>query len=264
MPFSSHSQRPGSPLACLGIDPSAASLAMWGLPDGPAGALEFGRVLLAAADGACSVIKPQVAYFERFGAAGYGVLETLIGEAHDLGLTVIADAKRADIGSTMDAYAQAWLGDGAPLRVDAITVVPYLGLDALRSVLDRAFEAGAYVFIVTRSSNLEGAAIQCHGEPPLWQHVAQSIVEMEVDYEPGFPGAVIGATDLGDLRRAADIMSAARFLVPGIGVQGGQMEDVDNLPPEVRERLVVSSARAIASHGPSLSRLRDVVAALVR
>ncbi|MCC5970790.1 MAG: orotidine-5'-phosphate decarboxylase [Pararhodobacter sp.] len=262
MPFNPHPRHPGRPIACLGIDPSAADLAAWGLPDAPEGALAFGRALLAAAGGACPVVKPQVAYFERFGAAGYAVLETLIGEAREAGLTVIADAKRADIGPTMDAYAQAWIGPDAPLQVDAVTAVPYLGLDALRPLLDRAFAAGAYVFVVTRSSNPEGAAVQGHGAPPLWQHVAEGIAGMGADYAPGFPGAVIGATDPVDLRRAAQIMPDARFLVPGIGAQGGRMEDLDALPPEVRERLVVSSARAVASQGPSAARLRAAVAAL--
>lgn len=252
----------GRPVACLGIDPSAYSLTAWGLPDEPDGALAFGRALLAAAKGVCPVVKPQVAYYERFGSAGYAVLETLIGEAREAGLTVIADAKRADIGPTMDAYAQAWLGPGAPLQVDAITVVPYLGLGALRPLLDRAYEAGAYVFVVTRSSNPEGATIQGHGTPPLWQHVAEGIIEMGADYAPGFPGAVIGATDPADLRRAASIMPDARFLVPGLGAQGGRIEELDALPPEVRERLVVSSARAVASQGPSAARLRKAVAAL--
>lgn len=247
-------------MACLGIDPSSEILSAWCLTDDPQGALAFSRTLMAAAQGTCPVVKPQVAYFERFGAAGYAVLETVIEEARAAGLTVIADAKRADIGSTMAAYAEAWLGPGAPMRVDAVTAVPYLGLEALRPLLDRAFEAKAYVFIVTRSSNPEGVAVQGHGTPPLWQRVAENIAALEADYAPGFPGAVIGATDLGDLRRAADLMPDAYFLVPGLGAQGGRMEDLDTLPPEVRERLVVSSSRAIASTGPNVNRLREAMA----
>lgn len=259
MPFNLSPRQPGHPVACLGIDPSAASLTTWGLADEPDGALAFGRALLAAAAGICPVVKPQIAYFERFGASGYAVLETLMREAHDAGLAVIADAKRADIGPTMDAYAQAWLGRDAPLQVDAITVVPYLGLGSLRPLLDRAFQAGAYVFVVTRSSNPEGAAVQRYGTPPLWQHVAEGIAELGSTYEPGFPGAVIGATDAHDLHRAAEVMPDARFLVPGLGAQGGRMQDLQALPPGVRERLVISNSRAIASHGPSAARLRAAI-----
>ena len=263
MSFDPRPPAPGRPVACIGIDPSSESLAAWGQPDDPEGALFFGRALLKAAKGTCGVVKPQVAYFERFGSAGYAVLETLIGEARGTGLAVIADAKRADIGPTMTAYARAWLGSGAPLRVDAITAVPYLGLDALRPLLNRAFEAGAYVFVVVRSSNPEGAEVQGHGTLPLWRVVAERIAAMGADYAPGFPGAVIGATDPADLRLAASLMPDARFLVPGLGAQGGRIEELDALPAEVRERLVVSSSRAIAEQGPDADRLQRAVADMV-
>lgn len=119
----------------------------------------------------------------------------------------------------------------------------------------RASEAGTYVFVIARSSNPEGAAMQGHGTPPLWRAVAEGIAAMEADYAPGFPGAVIGATDPADLGLAVSLMPGARFLVPGLGAQSGRMEELDALPAEVRERLVVSSSRAIAGRGPDADRL---------
>lgn len=149
----------------------------------------------------------------------------------------------------------------SPLQVDAITVVQYLGLGALRPLLDRAHEVGAYVLVVTRSSNPEGAPVQGDGAPSLWQQVAEGIAELGTEYAPGYPGAVIGATNPRNLRRAAGIRPDARFLVPGLDAQGGYMEHPETLPPDVREPLVASTSRAIASQRPSAVRLRATVAA---
>ncbi len=113
---------------CVGIDPTPETLSAWGLEDSADGAKKFALTILEAAESAVPLVKPQVAYFERFGAEGYTVLTDVIREAKQMGLLVLADAKRGDIGSTVDAYGEAWLGKSAPMQVDAITVTPYLGL----------------------------------------------------------------------------------------------------------------------------------------
>lgn len=254
--------RPGQPLPCVGIDPSATALAAWSLPDEAGSTLAFGRRLVEAALAEGAIVKPQVAYFERFGSAGYKALETLIAEAREAGVPVIADAKRADIGSTVEAYARGWLGEGAPMRADAVTAVPYLGLGSLTPLLDRAFDAGADVFVVVRSSNPEGTALQDHGEPPLWVRLMGEIEALGARYAPGFPGAVVGATKPADLHESVRLLPHARLLVPGLGHQGGSMSDVAALPAEARERLVVNASRSIAAKGPDAGALRAAIAEL--
>ncbi len=112
---------------CLGIDPHASLLPAWGLTDDAAGVREFGLRAVEAAAGTIGLVKPNVAFFERHGAAGYAALETVIAAARDLGLLVIADAKRGDMGTTFDHYAEAWLAPGSPLEVDAMTAVAFPG-----------------------------------------------------------------------------------------------------------------------------------------
>src|ERR1700724_66839 len=123
---------------CAGIDPSESLLRAWGLRDDAVGLREFGSRCVDAFAGVVPVVKPQVAFFERFGAAGIAVLETLIRDAQEAGLLVIADAKRGDIGSTMEAYASTWLDPQNPLCADAVTATPYLGLGSLQPMFDLA------------------------------------------------------------------------------------------------------------------------------
>jgi len=201
--FQNYHERKTSPInLCVGIDPTPDTMFGWGLDDTPSGILEFGRFMLEAVSDAVMVVKPQVAYFERFGSDGYEALSMIIAEARERGLLVIADAKRGDIGSTTDAYAQAWLGANAPLRVDAITVNPYLGLGSLEPLLHHAAESGAYVFVVVRSSNPEGSSIQLQGNPPVWKRLIDEIAEWSEKNEPETVGAVVGATVIADLEYA--------------------------------------------------------------
>ena len=127
---------------CAGIDPSPALLEQWGLPDSADGLRTFGLRCVEAFAGAVPVVKPQVAFFERHGSAGLAALESVLAAARQAGLLVIADAKRGDIGTTMDAYASAWLDPDSPLCADAVTVHPYLGIGALRPAFDLAAAAG--------------------------------------------------------------------------------------------------------------------------
>jgi len=144
---------------CVGIDPSKTLLESWGRDDAIEGLEFFALSVLEAALGNAAVIKPQVAYFERFGAAGYVILERLLSEARDAGMMVIADAKRGDIGATNEGYAEAWLDDKSPLSCDAVTVSPYTGVAALTPFFDRV-PAGKGVFLLAATSNPEGRTLQ--------------------------------------------------------------------------------------------------------
>ena len=250
------------PVACVGIDPSAALLRRWSLPDDAEGALAFGRVLLEAARGRVRVVKFQVAHFERFGAMGYGTLARLLAEAREAGLLAIADAKRGDIDASSEAYGRAWLGPGAPLRVDALTVSPYLGLGALEPLFDLAAEHGACAFVVARSSNPEGEALQGAGDPPVWTRVLDGLAERAPRYGRGTLGAVVGATAPRDLAFALGTLPDAPILAPGVGRQGATMEDLRGLGAELG-RVVVSSSRGIAERGPEMAAVEEAVASLV-
>ena len=145
---------------CAGIDPSSALLEAWGLRDSAEGLRTFCAICVEGFADVVSVVKPQVAFFERHGSAGLAELERLIAEATAAGLIVIADAKRGDIDSTAAAYADAWLGQASPLGVDAMTVHPYLGLGALAPLVRLASANGKGVLVVARSSNPEGRDLQ--------------------------------------------------------------------------------------------------------
>lgn len=252
---------PPGPIGCVGIDPSTALLAQWGLPCSAAGALQFGRAILAAADGAVQVVKPQIAYFEQFGADGYAALATLVAEAHERGLLVVADAKRGDIGSTSDAYGRAWFGPAAPLRADAITLSPYLGFGSIAPILARAATHDAYVFVVARSSNPEGAAVQEAGRPKVWATILDEIADWSARYNATTVGAVVGATVPADLKFALERLPDALFLAPGIGRQGAATADLRELGIAL-DRVIVSSSRGVAEQGPASARLKRAVAGL--
>lgn len=240
---------------CVGIDPTPGLLTAWGLDDTAEGARSFSLTMLEAAADSVKLVKPQVAYFERFGAEGYAVLTDVIREAKQLGLLVLADAKRGDIGTTVDAYAGAWLGNDAPMQVDAITVTPYLGFASLIPLLERAHDTGAYVFVVARSSNPEGTSVQEHGSPKLWHQILDDIAAWEQGRGNKTVGAVVGATVPSDLKYALERLPKAYFLAPGIGQQGATLNDVISLTDD-RNRIIVSSSRALAAKGPIVSNIR--------
>ncbi len=143
---------------CLGIDPHAALLAEWRLPDSADGVREFGLLAAEAArDAGTGIVKPQVAFFERHGSAGYAALEDVIAAARAAGLLVIADAKRGDMGTTFDAYAQTWLQPGSPLEADAMTANPFQGTGVLQQAFDLAAEHDKGVFVLSATSNPQSA-----------------------------------------------------------------------------------------------------------
>jgi orotidine-5'-phosphate decarboxylase len=282
------------PLA-FGLDPSAGLLEAWGLGDGADGLDKFADIVLAAAAGTVGLVKPQSAFFERHGWRGIRTLDRLIADARGAGLLVILDIKRGDVGSTNDAYAEAYLGKGAPLAADAITVHPYLGLGAMGSFVARAAESGSCLLVVTRSSNPEGRAVQAAIAPPaLGPAVAPPVLAppapgpgelggpvtsgsartVEADLlleigalnarlapgELGPVGAVIGPTQM---EPELDLAAAqCLFLAPGVGAQGATPADVASVFAACRDRVMPSASRSVLAAGPDMSRLRDAVAAL--
>ncbi|GAP56677.1 orotidine 5'-phosphate decarboxylase, partial [Arthrobacter sp. Hiyo6] len=142
-------------------------------------------------------VKPQVALYERHGSAGMAVLERTLAAASEAGVLTIADAKRGDIGSTMAAYADAWLRDGSPLAADSVTLSPYLGFESLRPALDLAAQSGRGVFVLALTSNPEGASVQhVGGSDSVARRITESAASENRRYEGslGSVGLVVGAT----------------------------------------------------------------------
>jgi len=246
---------------CAGIDPSAALLAQWGLSDDAEGLHTFGMRCIEAFAGVVPVVKPQVAFFERFGARGMAALESILAAARACDLMVIGDAKRGDIGTTSAAYASAWLDPASTLRVDAMTVAPYLGLGALRPILDLAGQQGRGVIVVVRSSNPEGRGLQLAltdggRGPAVEDMLLDQIAGLNHggDLPPGTVGAVIGATLAPSSFDLATL--GGTILAPGVGAQGGTAKEVAALfsgcPPG---SVVASASRSILSHGPDVQSL---------
>ncbi|MRG58545.1 orotidine-5'-phosphate decarboxylase [Agromyces sp. CFH 90414] len=252
---------------CVGIDPHAGLLDRWGLPDSAEGVREFGlRVVEAAADRA-GIVKPQVAFFERHGAAGYLALERVLQEARDADLLVIGDVKRGDIGSTMAAYAEPWLTPGSTLEVDAITASPYLGLGSLEDTMRLAETNGKGVFVLAATSNPEATAIQrsvLQQSSRAGSSIAGAIVSgvaawnagrLEVSNSPmGTAGVVVGATvDLAASGIDRDVdppRPGLAVLAPGFGAQGAEVKDLRTIFGGYSGGVIVSESRSILGAGP--------------
>lgn len=240
---------------CVGIDPHENLLAAWGLDADAAGVREFGLRVVDAAAGRVGIVKPQVSFFERWGSAGFAALEDVLGAARSAGLLVIADAKRGDIGTTMDAYARAWLTPGSPLEADALTVSPYLGVGSLASTLGYAIEHGKGAFVLSATSNPEAAHLQ-QALLDRTTHVATSVARHVSDINgnqngaPGSIGLVIGATvDLASFRLGPDTVVNTPILAPGFGAQGAQPGDLGSLFGPLAPFVVASESRSILSAG---------------
>jgi orotidine-5'-phosphate decarboxylase len=253
---------------CAGIDPSGALLTAWGLPDDASGLRSFCDICIDAFAGTVGVVKPQSAFFERHGSAGLAELEGLIARASAAGLIVIVDAKRGDIDSTAEAYADAWLGEDSPLAADAVTVHAYLGLGALAPMVRLAAKNGRGVLVVARSSNPEGRALQraltANGmavEDMLLSEIAA--LNASGDVPAGTVGAVIGAT----LGPSTFPLSQLRgvILAPGLGAQGAGVADVAERFRGCDARTVLpSSSRALLATGPKPENVRRAAQSLVR
>lgn len=263
---------------CVGIDPHASLLSSWGLSDDIAGLETFSMICVEAFAGAIAAVKPQSAFFERFGSAGVAVLERTLAGLRDAGTLSILDVKRGDIGSTMAGYADAYLGDDSPLRADAMTLSPYLGYGSLRPALDLAERTGRGVFVLALTSNPEGASVQHAvtggggtegdtGSGRAGASVAAGIVAGAAAGNAaagregvlGSVGLVVGAT-VGDAvdNLSIDLSGAnAPLLAPGVGVQGGTADDLARVFGDARPNVLASSSRDVLSAGPHPNDLRE-------
>lgn len=240
---------------CVGIDPHRDLLVQWGLPESADGLARFGDICVEALGPTAAVIKPQVAFFESYGSAGFAALERVITGCRDAGALVLADAKRGDIGSTMAAYARAWLADDSPLCADAVTASPYLGFGSLQPAVSEARDLSRAVIVLARTSNPEGAALQ--SAQAAGRTVAQSIVDDAAAINAdgrATVGVVVGATrahglDLQGLRGV--------ILAPGLGAQGATAAELPELFAAADQQwLLPASSRGILGAGPSGSALR--------
>ncbi|MGH3913604.1 MAG: orotidine-5'-phosphate decarboxylase [Pseudonocardiaceae bacterium] len=251
---------------CAGIDPHPELLSDWGLSDDVSGLERFALGAVHALAPEMAVLKPQSAFFERHGARGIAVLERTLTAAREAGALVLLDVKRADIGSTMAGYADAYLSEGAPLAVDAITVSPYLGVGALEPAFDLAARTGRGVFVLALTSNPGGTDVQdartATGRT-VAQHVVDEVAARNSDRPfagqnpssgPGHLGVVIGATAAAQVLRIGAL--GGPILIPGVGAQGATLADLRRWFGAARHVLPTTS-RALLRHGPEPAALRS-------
>jgi orotidine-5'-phosphate decarboxylase len=244
---------------CAGIDPHSSLLTSWGLTDDVAGLERFAGTVVEALADRVAVLKPQSAFFERFGSRGVAVLERTVADARSAGALVILDAKRGDIGSTVEAYAQAYLDSAAPLFADALTASPYLGYGSLEPLYATAEKHGAGVFVLAFTSNPEGAAIQqaltADGKT-VGATILEGAAARNAGIEPlGSIGAVVGAT----LAQVPFDLAALNgpILAPGLGAQGARPEDLRGLFGDALGNVVPSMSRELLRRGPDIGGLRE-------
>ncbi|MFI6762120.1 orotidine-5'-phosphate decarboxylase [Micromonospora sp. NPDC050417] len=243
---------------CVGIDPHGALLDRWGLPDDVTGLARFSETVVEALGDRVAVVKPQSAFYERFGSRGLAVLESTIRQLREAGALVLLDVKRGDIGSTVSAYASAYLDPSSPLYVDAITASPYLGVGSLAPMFDTAAAHGGGVFVLALTSNPEGPAVQ-HARGADGRTVAQTVIDeislLNAGADPlGSFGLVVGAT-IGD---TGHDLSRVRgpLLAPGLGAQGASAADLRTVFGRDLSTVLPSYSREVLGHGPDRAALR--------
>lgn len=243
---------------CVGIDPHPELLARWGLPDDVTGLARFSERVAEALGDRVAVIKPQSAFYEKHGSRGLAVLESTIRQLRDAGALVLLDVKRGDVGSTVRAYAAAYLNPSSPLYVDAITASPYLGVGALAPMVETATVHGGGVFVLALTSNPEGASVQrarLSDSRTVAQSVIDEVSQLNRGAEPlGSVGLVIGATtgDTGhDLSRVG-----GPLLAPGLGAQGATPRDLRTVFGRNLSAVLPSYSRSVLAAGPDRSALR--------
>jgi len=223
-------------------------------PEAAASAYEtFCREVIDVVAPLVPAVKPQVAFFEQLGPPGMQALAHVNEAARQNGMILVADAKRGDIGSTAEGYADAWLGPGgtSPWGADALTVNPYLGDDALAPFVQAARRRQAGLFVLVKTSNPGGARFQdavAEGKPMYW-HVGHCVEALAQDSQSacgyGAVGAVVGATCPDELAALRYGMSHCWFLVPGYGIQGAGARDVRDAFDQDGLGAIINSSRAI-------------------
>jgi orotidine-5'-phosphate decarboxylase len=275
---------------CVGIDPHVPLLERWGLPDDPEGLARFTDTVIDALAGTVAVLKPQLAFYERHGARGLAVLEDGVARARAAGALVLLDAKRGDIGSTMDGYA-GYLRPDHPMAADALTVSPYLGPGSLQPAVDAARQHGGGLFVLARTSNPDAGTLQRAVVDG--RSVAQLVVDAVRDWNT--PGWVIGdppsrrprpgprpepakggeegvlplASRFGPATGSFGVVVGATLreldvdltglggpvLAPGLGAQGGSVADLRRLFGR-STAVVPTVSRDVLAAGPDPARLR--------
>ena len=243
---------------CVGIDPHPALLARWGLRDDVDGLRQFAQTVVDALGDRVAVVKPQSAFFERFGSQGVAVLESTIRQLRDYGSLVLLDVKRGDIGSTVRAYASAYLDPSSPMYVDAVTASPFLGVGSLAPMFELAAEHGGGVFVLALTSNPEGASVQ-RARSADGRTVAQTVIDeisqLNAGAEPlGSFGLVVGAT-VGET--GCDLSAVnGPLLAPGLGAQGATAADLRVVFGSALPAVLPSYSREVLGAGPDPAALR--------
>lgn len=251
--------------ACVGIDPHASLLEQWELPDSIDGLDRFAATCVEAFAGHVGFVKPQSAFFERFGAQGVVILERTIQDFRHTGTLVILDVKRGDIDSTAAAYADAYLDEDSPMAADAITVSPFLGFGSLLPFFEVAERNDAGVFVLALTSNKEGPEVQhaVNGDTTVAGGILAQLAALNAGAQPmGSYGAVVGAT-IGDTAAALSGSGLAingPILAPGFGTQGGTVDDIHRLFGSVIDNVIPSISRGVLAAGPDVSALRGSAA----
>lgn len=233
---------------CVGLDPQLSKLPE-DLPKTPDGLRDFCTGIIDATFQTASCVKLNLAFFEVLGWEGMKVFWEVCLHAKHKGFIVIADGKRNDIGSTCEAYADAYLGKDTP--VDALTVTPYLGSDGIKPFIDRCVQNGKGIYVLVKTSNPSSGELQDLplGDEVVHEHVAQ-LVESWAAQTLGKTnlsciGAVVGATYPEELKYLRTLMPHVPFLIPGYGAQGGTAEDVKHGFIPDGTGAVVNSSRSI-------------------
>ena len=234
---------------CVGIDPHPKLLQAWGLEDSAESLRTFTTAVYEGCAPYAAALKPQVALFERHGSAGLAVLEELFARAAEDQVLIVADAKRGDIGSTMKAYADAWLSTCSPLGTESVTLSPYLGFESLRPALDAA-AANQRVQHVGKTEDTGAVAKQIIAAATA-ENTAQTWERM------GSCGLVVGATVGEALHDLAIDLSAFNgpILSPGYGAQGASAKDLYRVFAGVESQILVNSSRGVLSAGPQVADL---------
>jgi len=247
---------------CVGIDPHPFLLAEWGLTDDAAAVREFGLRVVEATAGRAGIVKPQIAFFERHGSAGFAALEEILTAAREAGLLVIADVKRGDLGTSVEAYGQAWLTPGSPFEADAMTINAYQGVGSISSVAALAQATGKGLFVLAATSNPEGYATQTalvrsgeHAGLTVAASIVAGVNRLNLDVPGTAPlgslGVVLGATlDLDEFGIGAEMLRRTPILAPGFGHQGAALSDLHALYGANASGVIVSSSREILGAGP--------------
>ena len=243
---------------CVGIDPHPQLLHAWGMDDDPPGLERFALTAVEALAGQLAVLKPQSAFFERHGSHGVAVLERVVATARSAGALVLMDAKRGDIGSTVQAYADAYVDPASPLCADAVTATPYLGFESLRPLLDTALAHGNGVFVVTLTSNAEGPEVQSartSGGRTVAGAMFDHVRRANAGWSPmGSVGCVVGAT-VGATDEDLDV--GGPLLAPGLDTQGGTPQDVARIFGGAAHFVLPSTSRGVLRAGPDPAALRE-------